>query len=119
MPSKHRSGEGPTAGATLDSRHPDPDSVRQQLGKLLASPQLRNSKRCQALLKHVVEAYLEGSPEREKERCIGFEVFQRGADYDTSHDSIVRTTAAEVRKRLAQYYLEPEHEHEIRVALPH
>ncbi|MCU1235926.1 MAG: hypothetical protein JWP63_3893 [Candidatus Solibacter sp.] len=119
MPSKHHSGEGTTAGATLDSQHPNAASVRQQLDRLLASPQLRNSKRCQALLKHVVEAYLDGSLERVKERCIGFEVFQRGADYDTSHDSIVRTTAAEVRKRLAQYYLEPEHEHEIRVALPH
>jgi hypothetical protein len=42
-----------------------------------------------------------------KERRIGFEVFERDADYDTSRDSIVRTTAADVSKCLAQYYPEP------------
>jgi hypothetical protein len=98
---------------------PDAVAIRGQLDRVLSSPHLCQSKRCQALLKHVVEAYLEGCLEKVKERCIGFEVFQRDADYDTSRDSIVRTTAAEVRKRLAQYYLEPEHEHELRIVLPH
>jgi hypothetical protein len=65
-----------------------------------------------------VEAYLDGSVDRVKERIIGFEVFQRDPDYDTNQDSVVRTTAAEVRKRLAQYYLEPGHENELRVVLP-
>lgn len=100
-------------------RHaPDSAAIRLQLDRLLASPHLRHSKRCQGMLKHVVEAYLEGRLDQVKERCIGFEVFQRGADYDTTQDSVVRTTAAEVRKRLAQYYLEPEHEQELRVILP-
>jgi hypothetical protein len=40
------------------------------------------------------------------------------ASYDTNQDSVVRTKAAEVRKRLAQYYLEPEHQHELRLSLP-
>ena len=31
---------------------------------------------------------------------------------------MVRTTAAEIRKKLAQYYLEPGHENELRVLLP-
>ncbi|HKE20748.1 MAG TPA: hypothetical protein VKB88_00070 [Bryobacteraceae bacterium] len=97
----------------------DAAAIGRQLERVLASPHLCQSKRCQALLKHVVEAYLDGCLDKVKERCIGFEVFQRDADYDTSRDSIVRTTAAEVRKRLAQYYLEPEHEHELRIILPH
>ena len=92
--------------------------IRWQLDRVLSSSHLCQSKRCQALLKYVVGAYLEGAHEKVKERCIGVEVFQRDADYDTSRDSIVRTTAAEVRKRLAQYYLEPEHEDELRIVVP-
>jgi hypothetical protein len=99
-------------------RSPDAAAIRLQLDRLLASPHICHSKRCQSLLKYVVEAYLDGALDRVKERIIGFEVFQRDADYDTNQDSVVRTTAAEVRKRLAQYYLEPGHEGEIRVELP-
>ena len=112
--------EEPVCSAPLtDTRVPDASAIRRQLDRVLASPHLCQSRRCQALLKYVVDAYLDGCLEKVKERCIGFEVFQRDADYDTSRDSIVRTTAAEVRKRLAQYYLEPEHEHELRIVLPH
>src|SRR5438270_13640427 len=95
----------------------DAGAIRRELDRLLTSHQLRNSKRCQALLKHVVEAYLEGTPDKVKERSIGIEVFGRDPGYDTNQDSVVRTAAAEVRKRLAQYYLEPGHEHEIRFLL--
>ena len=69
-------------------------------------------------MRYVVEAYLENHSDRVKERTIGFEVFQRDADYDTNQDSVVRTTAAEIRKKLAQYYQEPGHEGEVRVLLP-
>jgi hypothetical protein len=41
-----------------------------------------------------------------KERSLGIEVFRREPHYDTNQDPIVRGTAGEVRKRLAQYYLE-------------
>jgi hypothetical protein len=118
MPSKPASQGKPGAAATVDSAAPDAVAIRVQLDRLLNSPHIRNSKRCQALLKYVVEASLDGCLDKVKERCIGFEIFGRDANYDTSHDSIVRTTAAEVRKRLAQYYLESEHQHEIRFILP-
>src|ERR1700693_780571 len=120
MPSKPLHEEPACGDATsADQGFPDAATIRQQLDRLFANPHFRNSRRCQALLKHVVEAYLDGCLDRVKERCIGFEVFGRAANYDTSLDSIVRTSAGEVRKRLAQYYLEPEHEHEIRIVLPH
>jgi hypothetical protein len=40
------------------------------------------------------------------------------ADYDTNQDPIVRASAAEIRKRIAQYYHEPGHETELRIELP-
>jgi hypothetical protein len=96
----------------------EPAEVRLQLERLLASPHIRHSKRCQALLTYVIEAYLDGSLDKIKERTLGIEVFHRDPGYDTNEDSVVRTTALEIRKRLAQYYAEPGHEHEIRVGLP-
>ena len=97
---------------------PEPAEARAQLDRLLASPHFCNSKRCQSLLRYVVEAYLEGALDRVRERAIGSAVFHREAGYDTNQDSVVRTTAAEVRKRLAQYYLGPEHQEELRLSLP-
>src|SRR5438034_610312 len=52
-----------------------------------------------------------------KERTLGVAVFGREPTYDTSTDPIVRATAGEIRKRIAQYYQEPGHEHEIRISL--
>ncbi|GGH05695.1 hypothetical protein GCM10011586_22350 [Silvibacterium dinghuense] len=49
---------------------------------------------------------------------IGIEVFRRSSDYDTATDPIVRVTAGEIRKRLAQYYQEPDHHRELRIELP-
>jgi hypothetical protein len=69
------------------------------------------------LLKHVVERALAGRPEDLKERTIGIDVFGRTADYDTNSDHVVRSVAGEVRRRLAQYYMEPGREAEIRIDL--
>lgn len=96
----------------------DHAAVHAQLARLLQSPHFRNSKRSQALLRFVVEAVLAGDHNSLKERCIGAAVFGREAAYDTAQDPIVRNAAIEVRKRLAQYYLEPEHAAELRIDLP-
>ena len=41
-----------------------------------------------------------------KERTLGVEVFGREPGYDTNADPVVRISAGEVRKRIAQYYHE-------------
>ncbi len=46
------------------------------------------------------------------------EVFGRDPGYDTSQDPVVRYTAGDIRKRLAQYYQNPGHEREICIQLP-
>jgi hypothetical protein len=81
------------------------DEVRSQLQRILASPAFHNSKRYAAVLTYVVERTLEGYGDQLKERTIGIEVFKRRPDYDTSTDHAVRSAVAEVRKRLAQYYV--------------
>jgi hypothetical protein len=89
-----------------------------QLGKILDSIQFRSSKRCSTFLRHVVEHAVDNHVESLKERSLGVEVFGRDPNYDTNQDPVVRSTAGEVRKRLAQYYLEAGHRDEIRISLP-
>ena len=97
---------------------PAPTAIREQLEQVLGSSLFRNSRRYPALLRHVVERALAGEPSCLKERSLGVEVFGREPAYDPGLDPVVRITAAEVRKRLAQYYQEPGHEGEIRIELP-
>src|SRR5579884_4053560 len=91
--------------------------IREQLERLLSSHLFRSSRRCQGLLRYVTERALAGDSDSIKERLLGTEVFGRDPDYDTNQDPIVRTTAGEVRKKLAQYYQEPTHETELRICL--
>ena len=96
----------------------DAPQIQAQLERILANPLFKNSKRYPNLLRYVVEQTLDGHPGELKERTLGIEVFGRDPDYDTNLDPVVRTTAAEIRKRLAQYYQEPNHETELRIDLP-
>jgi len=88
------------------------------LERILSSPLFRKSKRFPNLLRFVVERSLHGHSEPLKERTLGVEVFGRAPDYDTNLDPVVRTTAVEIRKRIAQYYHEEGHQNEIRIDFP-
>src|SRR5579859_333172 len=85
---------------------------------MLANPLFSHSKRYPSLLRYVVEHALDGRTDQVKERTLGIEVFGRAPDYDTNLDPVVRTTAGEIRKRIAQYYHEPGHTGELRIELP-
>ena len=109
--------DSPTREAGSALAHLDRDGILSELDRILASPHFRNSKRYPALLRHIVEGVLDGRANTLKERTLGVEIFGRSPDYDTNSDTIVRYTAAEVRKRLLLYYSEEEHKSEIRISL--
>lgn len=96
----------------------DKAAVLKQLDTLLATPLFNSSKRYPSFLKLVVARTLAGQTDQLKERILGVEIFGRPADYDTNTDPIVRVTAAEIRKRIEQYYQDPKHDDEIRLFLP-
>jgi hypothetical protein len=91
--------------------------VREQLRLLLTSELFRGSKRCVAFLEYVVHQRLAGASDNLREKVIGVEAFGRSAGYDSNDDPVVRVTAGEVRKRLAQYYQDPVRSGELRVEL--
>jgi hypothetical protein len=93
------------------------EAIRRELALILASPAFRNSRRYSGLLTYLIERTLEGRGGELKERNIGVDVFGRQPDSDMTSDHSVRSAAGEIRKRLAQYYLERGHEAEIRIDL--
>src|ERR1017187_3713418 len=107
----------PSLSAREELIRPGKQEVRAQLARLLASPLFQHSKHYPGLLRYVVNETLEGRGGFLKERALGAEVFGRDPNYDPNADPVVRTSASEVRKRIAQFYHEPGHESEIRIEL--
>jgi len=104
-------------GNWVPSTEVDRRAVREQLDRMLDNPLFRNSKRYPNLLRHLVEETLAGNEAELKERLLGMVVFHRLPDYDTNQDTVVRLTAGEVRKRIAQYYHQPGHADELQIDL--
>ena len=106
------------ASGHLELSDEEKSAIREQTARLLANPHFSQSRRFPPFLRYVIEKTLSGQEDFLKERTLGVEIFGRRPDYDTASDPIVRVTAGEIRKRIAQYYQDPGHEHELRIALP-
>jgi len=91
------------------------EAVGMELERIISSHHFSQSRRYPALLRFMVESTLRGETDHLRERVIGAEVFGREPSYDTNADPIVRMTAAEVRKRIAQYYHEIPQEDHVRI----
>ena len=91
--------------------------IREHLDVVLASDEFSLSRRASELLQHLVERALAGDSASLKERLLGVEIFHRRSDYNTGTDAIVRVTANDVRRRLAQFYSR-HHDHPLRISLP-
>lgn len=89
--------------------------VERQLERILESPPFRTSPRSSLFLRHLVERTLEGRQDVLHERLLGIDIFGREPSYDTGEDSVVRVKATDVRKRLAQYYVE--HDDELKIQI--
>src|ERR1700761_5322892 len=81
-------------------------AVLREMDRLLNSHHFRNSKRYPALFEYIIRETLAGNADSLKERVLGMAVFHRPPDYDANADPIVRVTAGEIRKRIAQFYHE-------------
>ena len=91
---------------------------RPPASTMLASQHFKNGKRYPALLSYLVRKSLEGQTDHLKERTLGIEVFGRSPDYDTNADPIIRVTAAEIRKKIAQFYHYKGNDSRLQIDLP-
>jgi hypothetical protein len=94
------------------------EKVLSELQRVLESPQFHSSKKCTRFFRHIIECAAENRFDCLKERPLGVDVYERDPQYDTNQDPIVRGTAGEVRKRLAQYYVSIGQDDELRFSLP-
>jgi len=106
-----------TVGPMPKSESNGGEKNHTQVERVLSSSLFRGSQRCQALFRYITERTLAGDAQTLKERTLGVDVFGRPPDYDTNADPVVRGTAAEIRKKLAQYYQDPAHQEELRIEL--
>jgi hypothetical protein len=79
--------------------------VRVELARILSSELFSRSDRLTSFLTFIVEQTLDGRGESLKEQVLAFEVYGKGADFNTAADPIVRVDARRLRDKLREYYI--------------
>lgn len=86
------------------SPYPAQSEILEQTERLLKSKTFTGSERLKRFLSWTVDRVLRGEAESIKQFTIGREVFDRGQEFDPRIDSIVRTEAQRLRRKLDEYY---------------
>ena len=73
--------------------------------RIVSSQYFQGSARLREFLLYVGECAIRDSPEETTEQQIGIHIFQRSPGYNSSQDSIVRSHARLLRKKLDEYFL--------------
>lgn len=94
----------------------EPELIRRQLDKLLASEQLAKSDTSRKLLSYLVERSLRD--EVPKETAVALDVFGKDPSFSGAEHSIVRVSVRTLRQKLAEYYTGPGAGDEIRFDIP-
>jgi hypothetical protein len=82
---------------------PSEEAVRQQLAKVLTSPQFVNSPNLCNFRQFIVEKTLTGEAATIKGYTVATQVLGRMADFDPNLDPIVRIQAGRLRRALEKY----------------
>lgn len=90
----------PSQSGSLDPRDERMDLVR----RIESSTPFRKSPRLRKFLMFVAERCIAGHAEEITEHEIGWKVFERGPNHNPSDDSIVRTTARQLRSKVKEYF---------------
>ena len=77
---------------------------KQEVQRVLKSPQFRRSPKLQRLLELICDYHFNNKSGEINEFVIAAEAFGKGAEFDPGHDSLVRVQAREARRRLREYY---------------
>jgi adenylate cyclase len=94
------------------------EAVRQELGRILASPEFQRSAGLRAFLQFIVEQTLAGLAEEIKGYTVATQVLGRKADFDPDKDPVVRILAGKLRRALEKYYRSRGGQESIRIDVP-
>ena len=88
----------------MSEEHISEEAIREELSRILESSIFVQSDRLSRFLRYTVETTLAGDAETLKEYLIGTEVYDRRPPYHPNMDSIVRSEARRLRRKLKEYY---------------
>jgi hypothetical protein len=80
------------------------EDQREEVGRILHSPQFRRAPKLQRFLKLVCDYHFENRSSEITEFVIATEAFGKGPNFEPGEDSLVRVQAREIRRRLREYY---------------
>jgi TolB-like protein/tetratricopeptide (TPR) repeat protein len=101
-----RSSRG-TGRSVIEPNHRDSISkskIWNELARITESPVFVQSERLVRFLRFTVETTLDGKAETLKEYVIGTAVYGRKSSYQPAEDSIVRSEARRLRRKLQEFY---------------
>ena len=106
-------------GVEATNREPSsPGKVKDELQRILTSPQFAASDRNRRFLAYVVEETLAGKGERIKAYSIATIVFGRDDSFDPQLDPVVRMEARRLRRSLERFYLVEGDGSTLRISMP-
>src|SRR5438309_2543064 len=94
------------------------NAVRAELELVLKSQAFGRSERHSRFLRFICETTLNGDASKLNEYLIAHTVFDRGAEYSSGEDSVVRRQAYSLRQKLKEYYSEEGKNDPVRIELP-
>src|SRR5258708_3701966 len=96
-----------TSHSGIEPTHRDrisKNEVRNELVRITESSLFVQSERLVRFLRFTVETTLDGNAETLKEYVIGTHVYGRKPSYQPAEDSIVRSEARRIRRKLKEFY---------------
>ena len=95
-----------------------PTEWRELLLRVASAPRFQKSKRLRELLLYLGERSLQDPAYVLREQEIGVDVFGRRADYDTSHDTLVRVQVSQLRKKLQEHFSDEGRDEPLIIEIP-
>ncbi|PYV70399.1 MAG: hypothetical protein DMG97_19415, partial [Acidobacteria bacterium] len=91
---------------------------REELRRILQSKHFATSPKKSRFLEFISEQTFLGGGDKLNEYLIGVEVYDRGPEFNSQKDPIVRVQAHEIRRLLKKYYEEEGKDSLVRVNMP-
>jgi hypothetical protein len=103
---------------TDEQKNREEDSRYQLVQRILATPDFVRSPQLSRFLLYICTATFEDRGQTLSEQHVGVAVFGREPDYDSAADTIVRSHALRLRRRLEQYFQRAGRNEPLHLAIP-
>lgn len=107
-----------TSGVPIEAHPPAPDEHRSLVARVSRHESFRRAPRLRELLVYITEKAIEGREAELSEHEIAITVFRRSESFNSSDDSIVRSSARQLRTKLHEYFEGPGRDEPVIIEIP-